>query len=57
MNVQEIIVGIIVLGSFVWLVRRIVQYINRIKRNGGTCPGCGCTGCPSAKGCGNEKNA
>ena len=57
MNLQEIIVGIIVLGSFVWLVRRIVQYINRIKRNEGACPGCGCTGCPSAKGCGYEKKA
>ena len=57
MNLQEIIVGIIVLGSFVWLVRRIVQYINRIKRNEGPCSGCGCTGCPSAKGCGYEKNA
>ena len=57
MNLQEIIVGIIVLGSFVWLVRRIVQYINRIKRNEDACPGCGCTGCPSAKGCEYEKKA
>jgi hypothetical protein len=57
MNVQEIIVGIVVLASFVWLVRRIVQYINRIKRNETPCTGCGCAGCPSAKGCGCEKNA
>lgn len=56
MNVQEIIVGIVVFVSFVWLIRRIVQYINRIKRNESPCSGCGCSECPSAKGCGYEKN-
>ncbi len=50
MDIQEIIVGILVLASFVWAIRRIVQNVKRIKRNESPCAGCGCDGCPSLKG-------
>ena len=55
MNVQEIIVGVLIIASFVWLARRIYRTIKQIRgKNAPTC-GCGCDECPLAKKCQNEK--
>ena len=40
---QNIIVGIIVLGCIGFVIRRITQYFSRIKRNENPCEGC--SGC------------
>ena len=55
MNVQEIIVGVLIIASFAWLARRIYRTIKQIRgENAPTC-GCGCDECPLAKKCQNEK--
>ena len=55
MNVQEIIVGILIMASIAWLARRIYRTIRQIRdKNAPTC-GCGCDECPLAKKCQNEK--
>ena len=55
MNVQEIIVGVLIIASFAWLARRIYRTIKQIRgKNAPTC-GCGCDECPLAKKCQNEK--
>lgn len=41
MNVQEIIVGLIVLVCLCLIGKRIVHYIKRIKENKPSCGGCG----------------
>ena len=41
LGVQDLAVGLVVLGAAAWLVRR--QVVKRRKR------GCGCEGCPGAE--------
>ncbi len=55
MNIQEIIVGILIIGSFIWIIHSIYRIIKQIR--GGTPPtcSCGCGGCPIAGKCKNEK--
>ena len=55
MNVQEIIVGILIIVSFAWFARRIYQTIKQVSgKNAPTCD-CGCGECPLAQKCENEK--
>lgn len=55
MNIQEIILGIIILVCVVWIIRRTVLCFNRIKRGNNPCEGCPC-GCRTrGKNCENEK--
>lgn len=55
MEMQEIIVGIVLLVCMVWIVRRTVLYFKRIKRKENPCNGCPC-GCNTGKGiCLDEK--
>lgn len=55
MNVQEIIVGILIVACFGWIIRRIYQTIRQIKGKIPPTCGCGCDGCPIAQKCQNEK--
>ena len=55
MNVQEIIVGILIIASFAWFVRRIYQTIRQISGKSTPACGCGCGECPLAQKCENEK--
>ena len=47
MNVQEIIVGGIVIVCIYFISKRILHYIKRIRNNEPSCDGCGsdCGGC------------
>ena len=55
MNLQEIIVGILIVGCFGWIIRRIYQIIKEIKGKTPPACGCGCSDCPIAGKCQNEK--
>ena len=55
MDVQEIVVGIIVVCSLGFILHRILRIIKRIRRNDMPSCGCGCTHCPSSGNCLNEK--
>lgn len=55
MNVQEMIVGILVLVSLLWLIKRIKHYFRQISKDELPCAGCGCAGCPSSGNCISEK--
>ena len=57
MNLQEIIVGILIVGCFGWIIRRIYQIIKEIKGKTPPTCGCGCSDCPIAGKCQNEKNS
>ena len=55
MNEQEIIVGIVMLVCLIWVVRRTILCIKRIRRKDNPCEGCPC-GCNTGRGtCPNEK--
>lgn len=55
MDVQEIVVGIIVVCSLAFILHRILRIIKRIRKNDMPSCGCGCTHCPSSGNCLNEK--
>ena len=57
MDVQEIVVGIIVVCSLGFILHRILRIIKRIRKNDMPSCGCGCTHCPSSWNCLNEKNS
>jgi len=56
MDVQEIIVGIIVVCSLGFIMYRILQIIKRISKNEVSSCGCNCANCPASKSCPSEKN-
>ena len=55
MSGQEIILGIVILVCTVWVIRRTILCVSRIRRKENPCEGCPCGCSIRGKTCENEK--
>lgn len=55
MNEQEIIVGIVMLICIMWVIRRTILCIKRIRRKDNPCEGCSCDCHTACRSCSDEK--